>query len=135
MLQPKKQKFRKQFRRSGLTIRTKGSALSFGEYGLKSQGRGWVSAAQIEAARRSLAFFTRRGGKVWVRIFPDKPITKKAAGARMGSGKGDIFAYVCAVNPGRVMFEIAGVAKDVAEEAMRRASHKLPIKTNFIIKE
>lgn len=132
MLQPKKQKFRKQFRGSAKTISARGSSLSFGEYGLKSEGRSWVSAVQLEAARRSLIFYTRKGGRVWIRVFPDKPISKKAAGTRMGGGKGDISGYVVPIVPGKILFEMAGVSKEIATEAMRRAGHKLPIKTSFV---
>jgi len=116
-------------------IRTKGSSLAFGDYGLKAEERSWVSGAQLEAARRTLVFFTRRGGKIWTRVFPDKPITKKAAGSRMGSGKGDISGYVVPINPGKILFEMSGIVPEVAKEAMRRAGHKLPIKTSFITKE
>lgn len=135
MLQPKKQKFRKQFRGSGKTKREKGSSLSFGDYGLKAKGCRWLSAVQLEAARRSLIFFTRKGGKVWTRVFPDKPITKKAAGARMGGGKGDINGYVVPITPGKIIFEIAGVSREIAVQAMRRAGQKLPIRTIFVTKE
>ena len=135
MLQPKKQKFRKQFRGGAKTIGERGSSLSFGEYGLKSAGRKWVSAVQLEAARRSIIFFTRKGGRVWTRVFPDKPISKKAAGTRMGGGKGDICGFVCVVVPGKILFEIAGVTEDIARKAMLRAGQKLPIKTVFVSKE
>lgn len=134
MLQPKKQKFRKQFRGSSSTISARGSSLSFGEYGLKSEGRCWVTAVQLEAARRSIIFYTRKGGRVWTRVFPDKPVSKKAAGTRMGGGKGDISGYVVPIVPGKILFEMAGVTKDIATEAMRRAGHKLPIKTSFVVK-
>lgn len=135
MLQPKKSKYRKQFRgkRRGLAFR--GSTLSFGDYGLKSQSRGWMTANQIEAARRALAHHTKREGKIWIRVFPDKPITKKAAGVRMGSGKGDIDKYVAVVKPGRILFEMAGVSEEIALESMKLASAKLPFKTKIIKKE
>ncbi len=135
MLQPKKSKYRKQFRgkRRGLAFR--GSSLSFGDYGLKSQDRGWMTANQIEAARRALAHHTKREGKIWVRVFPDKPITKKAAGVRMGSGKGDIDKYVAVIKPGRILFEMAGVSEQIALESMKLASAKLPFKTKIIKKE
>lgn len=135
MLQPKRQKYRKQFRRAATVMKSRGTSLAFGEFGMKSEGRAWLSAVQLESARRSLAFYTRRGGKVWVRVFPDKPVTKKAAGARMGSGKGDIFGYVAVITPGRILFEMGGIPKDIATEAMRRAGHKLPVKTKLVIKE
>lgn len=134
MLQPKRQKYRKQFRgrRTGIALR--GNKVSFGEYGLKSLGRDWLSARQIEAARRSISHMTHRGGKVWVRIFPDKPVTARAAGVRMGGGKGDIKEYVAQVLPGRILFEVAGVSREVAEEAFKRASAKLPFATKIVIR-
>lgn len=135
MLQPKKSKYRKQFRGKMKGISPQGSTLAFGDYGLKSQGRGWLSARQIEAARRAITHHTKRAGKVWVRVFPDKPVTAKPAGAQMGKGKGDVDYYVAVVTPGRILFELAGVSKGVAEEAMRRAGAKLPFKTKFISKE
>lgn len=135
MLAPKRAKYRKTFRgkRRGLSFR--GSTLAFGEYGLKATESGWVSSRQIEAARRALTHTIRRGGRVWIRIFPDKPITKKPPETRMGSGKGDVAEYVCVVKPGRVLFEMAGVDRSLAEEAMRLAGVKLPIKAKFIAKE
>ncbi len=134
MLAPKRAKFRKAFRgkRRGKSIR--GSNVDFGEYGLKAETVGWVSSRQIEAARRSLTHFTRRGGRIWIRIFPDKPITKKPPETRMGSGKGDVHEYVAVVRPGRILFEMSGVTQDQAKEAMRLASAKLPIRTRFVIK-
>lgn len=135
MLAPKRAKFRKQFRgkRRGKAIR--GSSIAFGEYGLKSLGVGWVSSRQIEAARRALTHSIRRGGRVWIRVFPDKPITKKPPETRMGSGKGDVFEYVSVVKPGRILFEMAGVSVEAAAEAMRLAGAKLPIQTKFIVRE
>ncbi len=134
MLSPKRAKYRKAFRgkRRGKSIR--GSNVDFGEYGLKAQTVGWVSSRQIEAARRTLTHFTKRGGRIWIRIFPDKPITKKPPETRMGSGKGDVYEYVAVVRPGRVLFEMSGIAADQAKEAMRLASAKLPIRTKFVIK-
>ncbi len=134
MLAPKRAKYRKAFRgkRRGKSIR--GSNVDFGEYGLKAQTVGWVSSRQIEAARRTLTHFTKRGGRIWIRIFPDKPITKKPPETRMGSGKGDVYEYVAVVRPGRVLFEMSGIAADQAKEAMRLASAKLPIRTKFVIK-
>lgn len=134
MLQPKKQKFRKQFRGGPKTISVRGSSIAYGEFGLKSQGRSWVTAVQLEAARRSIIFFTKKGGRVWTRVFPDQPISKKAAGTRMGGGKGDIAGYVISIVPGKILFEIGGVTKETALLAMTRAGEKLPIKTSFIIK-
>ncbi|MBI3559942.1 50S ribosomal protein L16 [Candidatus Gottesmanbacteria bacterium] len=135
MLAPKRAKYRKQFRgkRGGKALR--GSDVNFGEYGLKATTVGWVGSRQIEAARRALTHYTKRGGRIWIRIFPDKPITKKPPETRMGSGKGDVSDYVAVVKPGRIMFEMAGVTRDVAREAMRLASVKLPIRTKFIVKE
>ena len=112
-----------------------GINLEFGEYGLKSLGRGWLTANQIEAARKAITHKTKRGGKLWVRIFPDKSITKKAAGARMGGGKGDVVGFVAVVQPGRIIFEIAGVEKELACQALTLAAAKLPIKTKFIERE
>ena len=135
MLAPKRAKHRKTFRgkRRGLSYR--GSVLSFGEYGLKAMESGWVSSRQIEASRRALTHHIRRGGRVWIRIFPDKPITKKPPETRMGSGKGDVAEYVCVVRPGRVLFEMSGVDATLAAQAMRLAGIKLPIKSKFIMKE
>lgn len=135
MLAPKRAKYRKSFRgkRRGLSIR--GSTLAFGDFGLKAMTDGWVSSRQIEAARRALTHYIKRGGRVWIRIFPDKPVTKKPPETRMGSGKGDVSEYVAVVRPGRMMFEMSGVAKDQAAEAMRLASAKLPVRSKFISKE
>ena len=132
MLQPKKQAHRKHFRgtRAGLSLR--GSSVSFGEYGLKSLGRAWVTARQIEAARRAVVHFTKRAGKTWIRVFPDKPITQKPAGTRMGSGKGDVSQFVAVVRPGKILFEIAGIPEKDAIEALTRAGHKMPINTKVI---
>jgi len=135
MLAPKRAKHRKMFRgkRTGISIR--GSNVDFGEYGLKATTAGWVSSRQIEAARRALTHYTRRGGRVWIRIFPDKPITKKPPETRMGSGKGDVYEYVSVVRPGRVLFEMAGITLEQAKESLRLASAKLPVRTQFVIKE
>jgi len=134
MLQPKRTKYRTTFRgkRRGLALR--GSNIDFGEFALKAVTHGWVSARQIEAARKAMTHFTKRGGRVFIRIFPDKPITKKPPETRMGSGKGDFFEYVSVVKPGRVMFEISGVPMEDAKEAMRLASAKLPVRSRFIVK-
>ena len=134
MLQPKKSKFRKQFRGKMTGVAQRGTEIAFGEFGLKAMERAWVSARQIEAARKAITHHTQRGGKVWIRIFPDKPVTKKALGTRMGSGKGDIFEYVCVVRPGRILFEVAGVNEELCREAFINATAKLPIKTKFISK-
>ncbi|OGG31474.1 50S ribosomal protein L16 [Candidatus Gottesmanbacteria bacterium RIFCSPLOWO2_01_FULL_46_9] len=135
MLAPKRAKHRKQFRgtRRGKSIR--GSTVNFGEYGLKAMTEAWVTSRQIEAARRTLTHFTKRGGRIWIRIFPDKPITKKPPETRMGSGKGDVYEYVAVVRPGRVLFEMGGVSRADAKESMRLASAKLPVRTKFVTRE
>ena len=135
MLQPKKMKYRKQFKgqRAGMAMR--GNTLDFGEYGLKAVGRGFFTARQIEAARRTITHHTKRIGKMWIRVFPDKPLTQKAAGVKMGGGKGDIKEYVAVVRPGKVLFELGGVSEKMAREAMRLAAHKIPMKTIFVSKE
>lgn len=132
MLAPKRVKFRKQHRgrRSGLAVR--GSTLAFGEYGLKAMEAAWITNRQIEAARRAITHHVKRGGKVWIRIFPDKPITKKPAETRMGKGKGAPAGWVAVVKPGRVLCEMEGVTEATAKEAMRLAAHKLPIATRFV---
>ncbi len=132
MLEPKKVKYRKQQkgRRAGLALR--GSALAFGDYGLKALGRGWLSAREIEAARIALTRYLKRGGKVWIRVFPDKPLTKKPAETRMGKGKGSPEMWVAVIKPGRILFEMEGVETDLAREAFRLASHKLSIATQFV---
>ncbi|MEW6752212.1 MAG: 50S ribosomal protein L16 [Candidatus Latescibacterota bacterium] len=132
MLMPKKVKWRKQ-NRGRMRGQTKGGDLiSFGEFGLKATEPGWVTSRQIEAARVSISRTMSRTGKLWIRIFPDKPITKKPAETRMGKGKGVPEGWVAVIKPGRVMFELAGVTPDLAREAFRRAGHKLPIKTRFV---
>src|SRR3989337_2702628 len=123
MLQPKKQKYRKQFRGQMPGLSRRGAEVNFGEYGLKALGGVWLSSRQIEAARKAISRHAHRGGKVWIRVFPDKPITKKALGTRMGSGKGDIHEYVSVVTPGRILFEIAGVTSEVAANAFRSEEH------------
>lgn len=132
MLAPRRVKYRKQMRGKLKGNATAGVTLAFGEYGLTSEGMGWISSRQIEAARRAITHYTARGGRIWIRIFPDKPITKKPPEVRMGSGKGDVHEYVATVKPGRILFEMGGVAPEVAKEALRLASHKLPVKTRFI---
>lgn len=131
MLQPSRTKYRKQFRgrMKGLS---KGNLVSFGEYGLKALERGWVTANQIESARRAITHATKRNGRMWVRVFPDKPFTEKGAGAPLGAGKGDVKGYVCVVKPGRVMFEVSGVSEIEAREALRLASAKLPVVCKII---
>ncbi len=134
MLQPKKSKFKKQFRGKMRGLAIRGSFLAFGQYGLKSEGRGWLTDRQIEAARKAISHFTKRAGKVWIRVFPDKPITKKPTGVRMGGGKGDIIGYVVTIIPGRIIFELAGVTEVIANQALKRAAAKLPFKTKFVKK-
>ncbi|MFY9299508.1 MAG: 50S ribosomal protein L16 [Limnochordia bacterium] len=132
MLIPKRVKYRRVHRGRMTGKATRSSTVDFGEYGLQAMEPGWITNTQIEAARVAMTRSIRRGGKVWIRIFPDKPVTKKPAETRMGSGKGSPEMWVAVVKPGRVMFEIAGVPEDVAREAMRLAAHKLPIKCKFV---
>ena len=134
MLQPKRVKYRRAFRGSMGGVSTRGSSIEFGDFGLKAQGRGWVSARQIEAARRAMTHYTKRGGRIWIRVFPDKPVSKKPPETRMGSGKGAVDRYVAVVKPGAVLFEMGGVSREVATEAMRLAGRKLPIEVKFIAK-
>jgi large subunit ribosomal protein L16 len=132
MLLPKRVKHRKVQRGSRKGVAKGGTKVNFGEYGLKALEAAWITNRQIEAARVAMTRYMKRGGKVWINIFPDKPVTQKPAETRMGSGKGNPEQWVAVVKPGRVMFEIAGVPEDVAKEAMRLAAHKLPIKTKFV---
>lgn len=134
MLAPRRAKHRKSFRGSRTGVSLRGSTVAFGEYGLKAMTEGWITSRQIEAARRALTHYTKRGGRIWIRIFPDKPITKKPPETRMGSGKGDVYEYVAVVRPGRVLFEMGGITLDEAKESLRLASAKLPIQTRFITK-
>ena len=135
MLIPKRVKHRKQHRGRLKGKATRGTEVSFGEYGLQALEPVWITNRQIEAARIALTRYIKRGGKVWVNIFPDKPVTAKPAETRMGSGKGETEKWVAVVKPGRVMFEISGVEEEIAREAMRLASHKLPIDTKFVKRE
>lgn len=135
MLIPKRVKHRKQFRGRMTGKANKGNTVSHGEFGLVALEPAWITNRQIEAARIAMTRFIKRGGKVWIKIFPDKPITAKPAETRMGSGKGSPEYWVAVVKPGRVMFELAGVPEDVAKEALRLASHKLPIRTKFMKRE
>lgn len=135
MLQPKRRKYIKEFRGKRRGVASRGTSLAFGEYGLKSLGRAWVSSSQIEAARRTITHNLKKGGRVWVRVFPDKPVTGRPAGKRMGGGKGDIDRYVAVVTPGRILFEVAGAAKEYVMVAFARAAAKLPIATKVISKE
>ncbi len=134
MLQPKKAKFRKQFRGNMRGVSTRGTNVVFGDFGMKATTSGWVSARQIEAARKKITFATKRMGKYWMRMFPDKPITKKAVGVKMGSGKGDIFEHVAVIKPGMILFEIGGVTEAMAKEAFTKAGHKLSVKTTLVSK-
>lgn len=134
MLQPKRRKYRKDFRgrRKGLSLR--GSTLAFGEFGIKALEECWMSAAQIEAIRRTVTGDMKRKGRVWLRVFPDKPVTSRPAGQRMGSGKGDIDRYVMVVKPGRMIIEVAGVEPEIAKKALKGATYKLPFKSKIISK-
>ncbi len=134
MLAPKRAKYRKQFRNRIKGLSRSRTSLAFGSWGLKSLEAGWITARQIEAARRAMTHYTKRGGRIWIRLFPDKPVTKKPAETRMGSGKGDVSHYVAIVKPGTIIFEMGAVTDDVANESMRLASHKLPVKTVIITK-
>ncbi len=134
MLVPKRAKYRKQHRGVVKGNATRGTRVSFGEYGLIAEGSSWITSRQIESARRAITHYTQRGGRLWIRIFPDKPVTKKPAETRMGSGKGDVFEFVAPVRPGRMLFEMAGVDKATAFEALRLASHKLNVKTRIVEK-
>ena len=135
MQQPKRVKYRKAQRGSRRGKANSGNVVSFGDFGLQALESAWVTAAQIEAARRAITRYIRRGGKVWIRIFPDKPVTKKPAETRQGSGKGAPDHWVAVVKSGKMMFEMAGVREEVAKEAIRLAAHKLPLKTKFVLRE
>jgi large subunit ribosomal protein L16 len=135
MLMPKKTKFRKQHRGKRRGISSKGTELNFGDYGLQATGCGWLTTREIEAGRIAMTRHIKRVGKIWIRIFPDKPITKKPAETRMGSGKGSPEDWVAVIKPGRILFEMEGVSKDVAKEAFRLAAHKLSIPTTVILRE
>ncbi len=134
LLQPKRTKHRKVFRGKRGGVATRGNALAFGTFGLKAMAAGWITARQIESARRAMAHYTQRGGRIWIRIFPDKSITKHPAESRMGSGKGDVEGYVAVVKPGQLIFEMGAVTESIAQEALRLASHKLPLDTKFVEK-
>ncbi|MFO8184075.1 MAG: 50S ribosomal protein L16 [Candidatus Aegiribacteria sp.] len=135
MLMPKRTKYRKQHRGRMRGTAKGGGTVSFGEYGLQAMEPGWITSAQIEAARVALTRHVKRGGKVWIRIFPDKPVTSTPAETRMGKGKGAVDHWVAVVKPGRVMFELEGVPVELAKSAMRLAGHKLPIKTRFMVRD
>lgn len=135
MLSPRRTKFRKQQRGRMSGLATRGNTLTFGDFGLQALEPAWITSRQIEASRRAMNRYIRRGGKIWIRIFPDKPVTMRPAETRMGSGKGAPEFWVAVVKPGRVLFEIQGVTEEIAREAMRLASHKMPIKTRFIVRD
>lgn len=132
MLQPKRTKFRKQMKGRNRGVASRGNKVSFGEFGLKAIARGRLTARQIEAARRAMTRHVKRGGKIWIRIFPDKPISKKPLEVRMGSGKGNVEYWVAQIKPGHVLYEMEGVTEQVAREAFKLASAKLPIQTTFV---
>jgi large subunit ribosomal protein L16 len=132
MLQPKRTKFRKQFKGRNRGLAQRGSTVAFGTYGLKATERGRMTARQIEAARRAMTRYIKRGGKIWIRVFPDKPITKKPLEVRQGKGKGNVEYWVCQIQPGRVLYEMEGVTEEIAREAFRLAAAKLPFPTEFV---
>ena len=135
MLQPKRTKFRKQMKGKNRGLASQGSTVSFGEYGLKAIDRGRITARQIEAARRAMTRHIRRGGKIWIRIFPDKPITKKPLEVRQGKGKGNVEYWVAQIQPGRILYEMSGVEEDLAKEALTLAASKLPVNTKFVARK
>lgn len=135
MMQPKRSKYRKAFRGRRKGVTTRGTALAFGEFGLKATTRGWVSAGQLEAARKTITHGLKKGGRIWIRIFTDKPVTARAAGHRMGGGKGEIDRYVAVVTPGRIIFEVAGAQEDIVTRAFEKAAARLPVRTRIITKE
>ena len=135
MLQPKRTKFRKQQKMRNRGLAQRGNNVSFGEYGLKATGRGRLTARQIEAARRAMTRHIKRGGKIWIRVFPDKPVSKKPLEVRQGKGKGNVEYWVAQIQPGRVLYEIEGVTEDTAREAFRRAAAKLPMATAFVTRQ
>lgn len=134
MLQPKRVKYRRAFRGQMGGVATRGAKVEFGDFALKSMEAGWITARQIEAARRAMTHHTKRGGRIWIRIFPDKPVTKKPPETRMGSGKGNVDHYVAVVKPGTILFEMGGITKEIAAEAMRLAGRKLPLEVRFVVK-
>lgn len=135
MFGPRKVKFRKGFRPQVKGLASRKKEITFGHFGLKAIEGAWVTARQIEASRRAMTRFVKKGGKIWIRVFPDRPITQKGSEVGMGGGKGSVDHFVVVVKPGTIMFEMEGVSKEVAQEAMRLASHKLPLKSKFVIKE
>ena len=135
MLQPKRTKFRKQFKGRNRGLALRGSNVSFGEFGLKATARGRLTARQIEAARRAMTRHIKRGGKIWIRVFPDKPISKKPLEVRQGKGKGNVEYWVCQVQPGRMLYEMEGVTEEIAREAFSLAAAKLPFQTQFVTRQ
>ncbi len=135
MLQPKRTKFRKQHKGRNRGLANRGSTVAFGEFGLKAIGRGRMTARQIEAARRAMTRHIKRGGKIWIRVFPDKPITKKPLEVRQGKGKGNVEYWVCQVQPGRMLYEMEGVTEEIAREAFSLAAAKLPFQTQFVTRQ
>jgi large subunit ribosomal protein L16 len=135
MLEPKRKKYRKQFRGKMKGKSHRGSTVSFGDFGLKALGRGWLSGRQIEAGRRAITHSLKRGGKVWIRVFPDKPVTARPAGQRMGQGKGDIDRHVAVITPGRIIYEIGGVSEELAKDAFKKAATKMPFKSKLVSRE
>lgn len=135
MLQPKRTKFRKQHKGRNRGLANRGNTVAFGEFGLKSTGRGRITARQIEAARRAMTRYIKRGGKIWIRIFPDKPITKKPLEVRQGKGKGNVEYWVCQIQPGRMLYEMEGVTEEIAREAFRLAAAKLPVSTTVVSRQ
>jgi len=132
MLYPKRKKYRREFRGTLKGVAQRGTEIAFGEYGLKALDNKWITMRQIESARRAIVHTTKRSGKLWIRIFPDKPVTSKAAGMRMGRGKGPVSHYVAPVKAGRILFEIGGMEEELAHEALRRAANKMPVKTKIV---
>ena len=135
MLQPKRTKYRKQMKGKNRGLASQGNKVSFGEYGLKATDRGRITARQIEAARKAMTRHIRRGGKIWIRIFPDKPITKKPLEVRQGKGKGNVEYWVAQIQPGRILYEMSGVEEDIAKEALTLAASKLPVNTKFVTRK
>ena len=135
MLQPKRTKFRKQMKGRNRGLAQRGNSVSFGEFGLKAVGRGQLTSRQIEAARRAMTRHVKRGGKIWIRVFPDKPITKKPLEVRQGKGKGNVEYWVCQIQPGRILYEMEGVTEEIAREAFRLAAAKLPFGTKFVSRQ
>lgn len=135
MLQPKKSKYRKEFRGKRRGVAYRGNELEFGDFGLKATEPGWVSSAQIEAARKKITFVTKRAGRYWMRMFPHKPVTLKPVGVKMGSGKGEIDKHVAVIRPGMMLFEMSGVTAEMAKSAFTKAGHKLAVKTRFVTKD